>query len=168
MKKLIPLLSIFIIIAIVVVVFISMSEQKKMVVIHTGNYDKKPVDIELHHFQDSQCGMTIESKINSVQVVAPDGRTWFFDDMGCMAKWYEHIKFKDEAIIWVYATDTKKYIDGRKAWYTRVANTPMHYGFGAYENKQDGFIDFNQVILHMIRGENLTNPYVKQKLLGNK
>lgn len=166
MKKLIPILSVFVVIAIIITIFLSMSEQKKMVVIHSGNHEKKPIDITLNHFQDTQCGMTITTKENSAQAVSPDGKTWFFDDVGCMALWFKDIDFKDEATIWVYSHDTNKYIDGRTAWYSRVSKTPMSYGFGAYEKKKDGFIDFNQMLLYMLRGENLTDPYVKQKLLG--
>ncbi len=40
MKKLIPILSVFVVIAIIITIFLSMSEQKKMVVIHSGNHEK--------------------------------------------------------------------------------------------------------------------------------
>jgi hypothetical protein len=143
-----------------------MSNKKQMVVIHEGNHTHKPVDLELNHFQDTQCGMTITSKKHSAQAVSPDGKTWFFDDVGCMALWYNNIKFKKEAILWVYSNDTNEYIDGRTAWYNRRDDTPMRYGFGAYKEKQDGFIDFENMIVMMLRGENMTNPYIRKELLS--
>ena len=92
MKKILPFLTIIIIIAIIVIIFLSMSNKKHMVVIHEGNHTHQPIDIQLNHFQDSQCGMTIVNNIHSAQAVSPEGKTWFFDDVGCMALWYNNIK----------------------------------------------------------------------------
>lgn len=166
MKKILPVLTVVIVIAIIVTIFLSMSSQKQMVVIHEGNHEHKPVDIKLNHFQDTQCGMTIEAKEHSSQVVSPEGKTWFFDDMGCLALWFDKIEFKDKAVVWVYSEDTNKWIDGRTAWYSRTSQTPMSYGFGAHEVKKDGFVDFKTMLLLIHRGESLRDPYVRQKLLG--
>lgn len=166
MKKILPFLTILIIVAIIVIIFVSMSNKKKMVVIHEGNHTHQPVDIQLNHFQDSQCGMTITQLKHSVQVVSKDGKTWFFDDIGCFATWYEKINSKEKYTIWVYSNDTNKYIDAKTAWYSRKDSTPMNYGFGAYENKKDELINFEEVTLKMLRGENLRNPYIKKELLG--
>lgn len=166
MKKLLPIFTIFILIFIIVGIFLSMSNQKKMVVIHEGNHKHEPVDIQLNHFQDTMCGMTIESLKHSVQAVSPDGKTWFFDDPGCMALWYKNIKFQDKVIIWVYSNDTNEYIDGKNAWYDKTSNTTMGYGFGAFKNRKEGMITFDEMILKMYRGENLTNPLIRKKLIG--
>jgi hypothetical protein len=85
-----------------------------------------------------------------------------------MVHWIENKKFKENATIWVMTKDTKKYINGRKAWYSRTDETPMHYGFGAYEIKQNGFIDFKTMSLYMLRGEHLGNPLIKKQLLKEK
>ncbi len=42
----------------------------------------------------------------------------------------------------------------------------MHYGFGAREKKCGECIDFEEMRLRMIRGENLTDPKIRKKLLG--
>lgn len=167
MKKIIPFLTVITIIAIIVIIFLSMSNKKQMVVIEENNHSHNPVDIKVNHYQDSQCGMTITSTKHSAQAVAKDGRTWFFDDVGCMTLWFENIKSKDDIKLWVFSNDTNKYIDARTAWYKRTDKTPMNYGLGAYENKQDKFIDFEEMLLKMLRGENLTNPYIKTQLVGN-
>ncbi len=166
MKKLLPIFTVIVLIAIITGIFVSMSNQKKMVVIYEGNHSHEPVDIQLNHFQDTQCGMTITKLEYSAQAVATDGKTWFFDDIGCLALWYKNVNFKDRVKVWVYSNDTKKYINGKKAWYDKTSTTTMGYGFGAYENKQEEVITFDQMLLKMYRGENLTNPHIRKKLLG--
>ena len=166
LKRVLPIFTVIVLVFIIVMIFVSMANEKKMVVIHEGNHEHKPVDITLNHFQDTQCGMTIETLKHSAQAVAPDGKTWFFDDPGCMALWYKNIKFQEKAIIWVYTNDTNTYIDGKKAWYDKISETTMGYGFGAFENKKEGMINFEEMTLKMYRGENLTNPLIRKKLLG--
>ena len=166
MKKILPFITLIIIIAIIIIIFLSMSNAKQMVVLKEGNTSLTPLEIILGKYQDSDCGMTIEDMTYVSQVVSSDGKTWFFHDHGGMANWLKDKPFKDSAKIWVMSKDTKKYIDGRTAWYSRTDNTPMRYGFGAYEVKHDGFISFEEMGLKMLRNEDLRNPYIKKELLG--
>ena len=166
MKKALPLLTVLIFIAIIVGIFLSMSSQKQMVVIYEDNHKHEPVDIQLSHFQDTQCGMTITKLEDSVQAISPDGKTWFFDDVGCFALWYKNIAFQKDAKIWIHSRDTKEYIDARTAWYTNTESTVMGYGFAAYTTKTNKMISFEEMLLKMYRGENLTNPLIRKKLLG--
>lgn len=166
MKKILPFFTVFLIIIIIVIIFLSMSNKKQMIVIYENNHSHQPVDIKLNHFQDTQCGMTITQNKHSAQAVSPEGKTWFFDDVGCLASWYNNIKFQDQAILWVYSNDTNEYINARTAWFSRTDVTPMGHGFGAYKNKQEGFITFKEVSLKILRGEDLLNPYIRKELLG--
>jgi hypothetical protein len=166
MKKILPFFTIILIIAIIVTIFLSMSNSKQMVVLKEGNTTQMPLDIVLGKYQDSDCGMIIDKMDYVSQVVAPDGKTWFFHDHGGMANWLRDKSFKDDAKIWVRTIDTQKYIDGRTAWYSKTDSTPMRYGFGAYENKQDGFITFEEMGLKMLRGETMANPVYRKELLG--
>uniref|UniRef100_UPI004048E555 hypothetical protein n=1 Tax=Aliarcobacter sp. TaxID=2321116 RepID=UPI004048E555 len=166
MKKFLPFLTIIIIIAIIITIFLSMSKNKQMIVLKEGNHSQIPLEIILGKYQDSDCGMIIEDMTYASQIVAPDGKTWFFHDHGGMANWLKDKTFKDKAKIWVMTKDSKKYIDARTAWFSRTDITPMGYGFGAYETKQNGFINFEEVILKVLRGEDLRNPFVKKELLG--
>lgn len=170
MKKALPILTILIIIAIIVGIFLSMSNQKQMVVIYENNHEHKPVDIKLSHFQDTQCGMTITKLEDSAQAISPDGKTWFFDDVGCFALWYKNITFQEKAIVWVHSRDTKEYIDAKKAWYSRKDTTEMGYGFAAYktkpEDRAEEMINFEEMLVKMYRGENMTNPLIRKKLIG--
>ncbi len=165
-KNLISILTILIIISTIVVLFISISTSQNMTVVHTGNKDKKVIPIVLGKFQDSDCGMIIDNKTYASQVISPDGKTWFFHDHGGMIHWLDNKEFKLDATIWVMAKDTSRWIDGTKAWYSRTDDTPMFYGFGAYEKKQDKFIEFNKMQQFMLRGEHMANPYIKKQLLS--
>ncbi len=166
MKKFTPILTVLFIVAVIAALFISMSTSQNMTVVYTGNKDKKPIKIELGKFQDSDCGMVIDDISYASQVVSPNGKTWFFHDHGGMVNWIKNKDFKDDAVIWVMTKDTKRYINGRKAWFSRTDETPMFYGFGAYENKKEGLIDFETMFLHMVRGEHLANPKIRKQLLG--
>ena len=166
MKKILPFLTLGIIIAIIIIIFLSMSNKKQMVVLKEGNTAQTPLEIVLGKYQDSDCGMTIEDMTYVSQVVSSDGKTWFFHDHGGMANWLKDKSFKNDAKIWVMTIDTKQYINARTAWYSRTDNTPMRYGFGAYEVKQDGFITFDEMGLKVLRNETLRNPYIQKELLG--
>ena len=165
MKKLIPII---LIVSVIVALFLSLSTKQNMVVLYKGNIEKKPIDIVVGKFQDSDCGMVINELTYASQVVAPNGNTWFFHDHGAMVHWLANKPFKDKAILWSYTKDTNKWLPSKSLRYSRTDNTPMGYGFGAYEKKQKDFVDFNTMSLLMLRGENLTNPKIKAKLLGKK
>ncbi|MGM0622866.1 MAG: hypothetical protein ACQESH_02485 [Campylobacterota bacterium] len=153
--------------AVVSIIVVSVAKQQRNVVMVSGNTQQKPLEIELGKYQDSDCGMIIDTLEYASQVVAKDGKTWFFHDHGGMANWISQRDFEDSAVIWVMSKDSKRWIDGRKAWYSRTDTTPMLYGFGAYEHKQEGFIDYETMQRMMLRGENLTNPIIKRQLLGS-
>ena len=77
----------------------------------------------------------------------------------------EDKEFKDEVTIWVKTRDTKNWINGRKAYFSLNDETPMGYGFGAYEFKKDGFVGFDEMQLKMLRGETMNNPLIRKKKL---
>ena len=166
MKKILPFLTLGIIIAIIIIIFLSMLNKKQMVVLKEGNTAQTPLEIVLGKYKDSDCGMTIEDMTYVSQVVSSDGKTWFFHDHGGLANWLKDKPFQDSAKIWVMTKDSKKYIDARTAWFSRTETTPMGYGFGAYEIKQDGLISFEEMLLKVLRNEDLRNPYIKKELIG--
>ncbi|KLE10930.1 hypothetical protein PJV89_00500 [Aliarcobacter butzleri] len=165
MKKYMPIITVVIVVAIIVIIFLSMSSSKQMVVLKEDNMSQVPLEIVLGKYQDSDCGMIINSLDYASQVVAPDGKTWFFHDHGGMVNWLKNKPFKDTAKIWVMSKDTKRYIDGRNAWYSRTDETPMRSGFGAYEELKDGLISFEEVELRVLRNETLANPAYRKELI---
>lgn len=165
MKKVLPILIIAFIVVVIVLIFISMSTKDEEVVYYENNHKHEPIDIKLQEFKDIQCGMSVTSLVDSAQAIHKNGRTWLFDDVGCLALWYKEYKNKKELKLFVYSRDTYKYIDARKAWYITTASTAMRYGFAANKTKKDEMISFDEMLLRMYRGEDLTNPYIRKKLL---
>ena len=123
--------------------------------------------MESGRYQDTQCAMLIEDIDQAAQAVDSLGRTWFFDDVGCLALWLGAPGRRDEMVLWVQARDAGGWIDAREAWYSRDAQTVMEYGFAPYAERRPGFVDFDTMRRMMLRGENLTNPYVRKELLGD-
>ena len=92
-----------------------------------------------------------------------------FDDIGCMVLYSKENNIDLNKIdSKVFTIDTKRFVDSKEAYYTIDEKTPMSYGFGAYENQVKNSITFNDMILRMLRGENLTNPKIRKQLLGDK
>ena len=100
-------------------------------------------------------------------ILDKNGDMKYFDDVGCMILWSKenNIDLKNTKTK-IFSNDTKKYIDTFKAYYMINEKTPMLYGFSAYENKKDGSIDFNEVIIRMLRGEHMANPKIRKQILG--
>jgi len=166
MKKIAPVLIIVVIVGIIVALFLSLGKAQKMVVIKEGNLQKVPLKMELNKCQDSFCGMVITDLTYASQVVGPDGKTWFFHDHGDFVEWLKDKPFEKDAVIWVRSRDSDRWIDGRKAFYTINELTPMGYGFGAYEKKGKGMIDFETMRLKVLRGETMKDPKIRKQLLG--
>jgi len=166
MKRLMPFLVVFLIVSIIITIFLSLASAQQMIVIKEGNLDQIPLKIELNKHQDSDCGMVIEDLDFASQVVSKSGKTWFFHDHGGFVNWLKDKEFRDSVVIWVMSRDTKKWIDGRIAFYSLSDITPMGYGFGAYENRANGHVDFETMKLKMLRGETMNNPQIRKKLLG--
>ncbi|MFA5234414.1 MAG: hypothetical protein WC390_08455 [Sulfurimonas sp.] len=165
-KKILPLLIVLLFTVVVIALFLSVAHTKKMVVVKDGNTKQLPIEMEVGVYQDSDCGMVIDDLSDASQVIINSGKSWFFHDHGGFVKWIEDKEFRDSAKIWVMSRDTKKWIDAREAFYSLVDDTPMGYGFGAYEKKSDGHVDFETMRLKMLRGETLRNPLIRKQLLG--
>lgn len=168
MRKAAPVLSVLLVVAIMLVLMVARGRQQGYVTVLPGNTSRQPAEVVLGRYQDTQCGMPLEQLQDSAQAVAPDGRTWFFDDVGCLALWLDKNRRADELVLWVHARDTGAWTDARTAWYSRNDTTPMLYGFAAYAALREGLIAFPEMQARMLRGENLTNPYVRKELLGNR
>ncbi len=167
MRKIVSFLVISVIVLIIASVFLLLGQKQNMIVVKDGNYKKLPLEIELGKYQDSDCGMVIEGLKYSSQVISPSGRTYFFHDHGGFVKWLEDKDFKDDAVVWVMAIDTRKWIKAKEAYYSLNDNTPMGYGFGAYANDDDSLVDYETMRLRMLRGETLNNPKIRKQLLGD-
>jgi hypothetical protein len=163
MKKIVIIISLFL--AIVLILF-STTNFKQSVVVKQNNISKKPLKIKLNHYTDRYCNMTIKSLSYSAQAVLENGNTLFFDDPSCLVLWLNKQKDKDKKVLWVYAKDKNIYIDAKNSWYHFGEDTPMEYGFGAYKQKKDGYIDFEEFELRVLRGETMQNLNIRKEILG--
>ena len=166
MKQILKILLTIILLVVAAILILSMLKKDAPVVVVKGNLAQKALPIKLNKTNDTECAMLIKTTRNAAEVVAPDGRTWFFDDPGCMVKWLKDKPFKDKAKLWVHTLDTNRWIDAKTAKYGVRDHTAMHYGFGAREKENNETIDFKQMQLRIYRGETLANPKFRAKLLG--
>ena len=159
-----------ILLSIVAILLFAVDLQEELTVLGHNNIEKQPLEIKLEKFICSDCGSRIASLSHSSQAITPDGKTYFFDDIGCLCLWLNRQKNKDKIVVWVYTEDTERYILAQDAWYSRVNITPIGYGFGAYEVRLYGQSDyyFNEVERFAIRGETLLHPMINTLLINNK
>jgi len=111
-----------------------------------------------------QCNMPLpKSNINTSYI----DKQIYFDDIGCMILWVKENKIDlSDKKVKLFTSDTKKYIDITKVYFTINEKTPMNYGFTPYENKKENMIDFNEIQLRMLRGEHMANPKIRKQILG--
>ncbi|PID81417.1 hypothetical protein CSB20_03080 [bacterium DOLZORAL124_64_63] len=168
MKKMLPVLVTLVLAALLAVFFLNRQESTSFITIAKGNHDARPLPmLPGKVYQDTECGMPVEQKEFSAQAVDGKGRTWFFDDPGCLVLWLDGRKDAATLTLWVHGKQGVGWLDARQAWYARTdLTTPMHYGFCPYPQPQDGYVDFATMTRLMLRGENLTNPYVRKELLN--
>ncbi len=166
MKKiLMNLLTFAIVIAVIVILLLSLGSEDGARYVYKGNVAHKVVKIKSKEYQCSECNMGVEVLEYAAQIIAENGDTYFFDDIGCVVLWLENHKFPVAKIV-TQTLDTNKWIDAKRAWYSRISPSPMGYGFGAVEKQKDGLIPYNEMRLLMLQGKNLHDPFVKKKLLG--
>lgn len=166
MNKMKPFFIVLMLVFIIMGIFLSLAHKEQMIVVQEGNLKRLPLIMQVNKYQDSDCGMVIAGLDYASQVIAPDGKTWFFHDHGGFVHWLKDKKFQEEVFIWVMSRDTKKWIDAKTAFYSVTEKTPMSFGFGAYENNSEGFIDFETMKLRVLHGETMRNPLIKKQLLG--
>ena len=164
MKTIRTIMSVIGLIAAIVTLFTMLGRSQQLTVVYEGNANRDPVKMVEGKFQGSECGMLINDLRFASQVIAPDGKTWFFDDNGCMAAWLSDKPFQDEVIIWVKELPTDEWIDGKVAWYSRMDQTPMSYGFGAYRAYREGLIAFTVMQQAMLKGETMANLSYRAQL----
>ncbi len=114
-----------------------------------------------------QCNMPLPDSNLHTSDIDKDGDKIYFDDVGCMILWAkdEKIDLKDIKTR-IYSNDTKRYIDPFTGFFQINERTPMLYGFSAYEENCEGCINFDEVIIRMLRGEHMANPKIRKQILG--
>lgn len=165
MKKiLVNLLSFVVVVAIIVILLLSFGTQEGAKYVYKGNSDYKIVPIQPKEYQCSTCNMDVEALEYSVEVIAKNANTYFFDDIGCVVLWLKDNSLAIEKIM-VQTLDTYQWVEAKKAWYSRIAHDPMGYGFAAVEQQKEGLVSYDEMSTLMLQGKNLHDPFVKKQLL---
>jgi len=107
----------------------------------------------------ARCVMVVSDRHNTTQVRNPKtGKKYMFDDIGCMALWFEeeNITWQESAIVWITDVDTGEWIDAKKAYYDTENITPMAYGFSAHKSKESikegqEIVDYNELLRRVIK-----------------
>ena len=107
----------------------------------------------------ARCVMVVSDRHNTTQVRDPQsGKKYMFDDIGCMALWFEEekIEWRQSAIVWITDVNTGEWIDAKKAFYDTQNITPMAYGFSAHRSKssiKEGqeIVDYDEVLRRAIK-----------------
>ncbi|MCW8838052.1 MAG: hypothetical protein OQK11_05045 [Thiovulaceae bacterium] len=125
------------------------------------------VNLNLQKNKCPECHMNVAYATPYSSQIKVKGEDFYFDDIGCMVIYaYENNVDIEKFFPRVLTKDTKKYVPILQAKYKIGDNTPMSYGFAAYENEGDGMITYDEVVLKMLRGEHMANPKIRKKVLG--
>ncbi len=127
-----------------------------------GCQEKSKTAVEKVHWDRDMCArcvMVVSDRHNTTQVRNPEnGKTYMFDDIGCMVLWFRDHKqpWQNKAKIWITDAKTAKWIDARVAFYDTENITPMAYGFAAHAKKEDiakgqEIIDFDEVVRRVLK-----------------
>ncbi len=166
MKKiLMNILTFVIVVAVIVILLLSLGSEEGARYVYKGNTAHKAVSIKAKEYQCSECSMDVKELDYAAQLITKEGDTYFFDDIGCVVLWLESHS-PDTHIILTQTLDTHQWIDATKAWYSRIAPSPMGYGFAAVEKQKEGLVSYEEMKLLMLQGKNLHDPFIKKKLLG--
>jgi len=136
-----------------------------------GNKEQLPVDFVWDRVACEECRMALSDPHYSAQVIGPDGRAYYFDDIGCAILWLRRQPWKDKARTWVNDVKTTEWIDAGKAhWIYGDPKTPMGYGFAASLSPIEPYdkraLDYETVKKWMVIGKTLVNENLV-KHLGN-
>ncbi len=159
------LLTIAIVITVIVILLLSLGTEEGTRYVYKGNTAHQVIPIKSKEYQCIECNMDVEDLKYAAQLISKGGDTYFFDDIGCVVLWLENHS-PDTHIILTQTLDTHQWIDATKAWYSRIAPSPMGYGFAAVEKQKEGLIPYEEMKLLMLQGKNLHDPFIKKKLLG--
>jgi hypothetical protein len=168
MENILKRVSQIVFIAVVSIILYSILNEDNPIDVVSGNSSQKPIPFIVEKTNDTICKMLIRSYKGSCQAITKDGDTYFFNDIGCMMIWLKEQAHKNKIKLWVYTSDTNRWIDAKLAHYTTQDRTVVGYGFSAYEKKLKNSIDFNEMRERMNKDEHLLNPKVRKRLLENR
>ncbi|MBT3226025.1 MAG: protein NosL [Deltaproteobacteria bacterium] len=130
-----------------------------------GNKEQLPVDFVWDRVVCEECKMALSDPNYSAQVIDPDGKPHYFDDIGCAILWLRRQPWRKKSRTWVNDVNTKKWIDAEKAnWVYGDTKTPMGYGFAATLKPVKNPMPFKMVKKWMYIGKTLVRENTAKHL----
>ncbi len=130
-----------------------------------GNQEQLPVDFVWDRVACEECKMAVSDPHYSVQVIDPDGKPYYFDDIGCSILWLRQQPWKNNSRTWVNDVNTTEWIEAKKAnWISGDPKTPMGYGFAATLSPVENKIDYETVKKWVVIGKTLVNENMVKHL----
>ena len=110
------------------------------------NLEQKPVEVVWDRDLCEVSGMVLSDRRFAVQIIEPDGKAYFFIDIGLAVQWLKDKKWEETAKIWVMDVYQLNWIEAKKAnWLVGTHNTPMGFGYSATINLIKNSLDFDTV-----------------------
>ena len=116
---------------------------------------------EVHWDRDmcERCKMVVSDRHHTIQLInTENGKSYMFDDIGCMVLWLkdEKIEWFSTAKVWITDASSGEWIDAKDANYKDGFVTPMAYGFSAHKTKESikagqEIIDYDEVVKRVIK-----------------
>lgn len=97
----------------------------------------RPVEFAWNEEACSQCRMAVSQEEFAGEIVTVSGAVYYFDDIGCLARWTAENEVSQTAGWFVMDYETRHWLDARIAYYVRSDRfpTPMSYGLAAFETR---------------------------------
>lgn len=107
-----------------------------------------PVTVVVGKSACDHCGMHISDISFAAQLHDENGKTWLFDDVGCMVR---HIGVKKPRVhaMYVHSMKGDTWIPMTQASFVKVPHSPMGYNYGALGNGEG--ISFAQLTLELAK-----------------
>ena len=146
---------------------VAMSSKVKQTVktFFSQNIAYKVIDVKANEYRCATCKMNVSQLDYVTQAVTKNGNTYFFDDIGCMILWMERNSTRVMKQ-YVKTLDTHRWMEAEKVYYSRIAPSPMGYGFAPVEVLREGLISYSEMKVLMLEGETLRNPDIKKRLIS--
>ncbi|WAA12986.1 nitrous oxide reductase accessory protein NosL [Fervidibacillus halotolerans] len=113
-----------------------------------GKKEVQPVSINEETDKCEVCNMAVADNEFATQVVMENGKSYVYDDIGCMFVWFDENEDGDVAASFVRDFNTKEWIKTEEATYVydRTVRTPMAYNVISFKNEKDAkaYMEENQ------------------------
>ncbi len=115
----------------------------------TGESQTGPVDIRYDRETCDYCRMIISDPRFATEIRQVKGSEVFmFDDVGDAIHWLKHAEWKETPDTEIWVRDMKtgtRWLDARKSWFLPGQHSPMAYGYGAFTEKSDAAVSFEEM-----------------------